>query len=257
MLDINHIAKTFNPGLITEKRALADVDLHLAEGDFVTMIGGNGAGKSTTLNAVAGTFMVDRGSIVIDGVDVTHLPEYKRAKYLGRVFQDPMNGTAATMNIEENLALAYRRGQGRTLRWGITAKERDEYREKLATLGLGLEDRMSSKVGLLSGGQRQALTLLMATMNPPWLLLLDEHTAALDPKTAEVIMQLTGRLVREKGLTTLMVTHNLRYALEYGDRILMLHEGRAVLDKSGEEKRALKLEQVLGLFNQISVECGN
>lgn len=178
MLDINHIAKTFNPGLITEKRALADVDLHLAEGDFVTMIGGNGAGKSTTLNAVAGTFMVDRGSIVIDGVDVTHLPEYKRAKYLGRVFQDPMNGTAATMNIEENLALAYRRGQGRTLRWGITAKERDEYREKLATLGLGLEERMSSKVGLLSGGQRQALTLLMATIKQPKLLLLDEHTAA-------------------------------------------------------------------------------
>ena len=257
MLDINHIAKTFNPGLITEKRALADVDLHLAEGDFVTMIGGNGAGKSTTLNAVAGTFMVDRGSIVIDGVDVTHLPEYKRAKYLGRVFQDPMNGTAATMNIEENLALAYRRGQGRTLRWGITAKERDEYREKLATLGLGLENRMSSKVGLLSGGQRQTLALLMATMKPIEFLILDEHTAALDPKTAEIVMQLTGKIVKEKKVTTIMVTHNLRYAVEYGDRLLMMHQGHAIIDKSGAEKQAMEVDDILGTFNEISIECGN
>ena len=257
MLDINHIAKTFNPGLITEKRALADVDLHLAEGDFVTMIGGNGAGKSTTLNAVAGTFMVDRGSIVIDGVDVTHLPEYKRAKYLGRVFQDPMNGTAATMNIEENLALAYRRGQGRTLRWGITAKERDEYREKLATLGLGLEDRMSSKVGLLSGGQRQALTLLMATIKQPKLLLLDEHTAALDPNAADMIMEMTDRMVREGKLTAIMVTHNLRYALKYGSRLIMMHQGGIEMDVQGEEKKNLPMEQLLKKFNDISIECGN
>lgn len=248
MLDINHIAKTFNPGLITEKRALADVDLHLAEGDFVTMIGGNGAGKSTTLNAVAGTFMVDRGSIVIDGVDVTHLPEYKRAKYLGRVFQDPMNGTAATMNIEENLALAYRRGQGRTLRWGITAKERDEYREKLATLGLGLEDRMSSKVGLLSGGQRQALTLLMATMNPPWLLLLDEHTAALDPGTAEKVLELTKRIVAEGNITCLMVTHNMQQALELGTRTLMMADGRIVLDVSGADRAGMTVEDLIHRF---------
>lgn len=252
MLDINHIAKTFNPGLITEKRALTDVDLHLAEGDFVTMIGGNGAGKSTTLNAVAGTFMVDRGSIVIDGVDVTHLPEYKRAKYLGRVFQDPMNGTAATMNIEENLALAYRRGQGRTLRWGITAKERDEYREKLATLGLGLEDRMSSKVGLLSGGQRQALTLLMAALRTPKLLLLDEHTAALDPKTAAKVMELTERMVTEEKLSTLMITHNMRDAIRYGNRLIMLHAGRIILDISGQEKKDLTVPELLEMFARAS-----
>ena len=252
MLDINHIAKIFNPGLITEKRALADVDLHLAEGDFVTMIGGNGAGKSTTLNAVAGTFMVDRGSIVIDGVDVTHLPEYKRAKYLGRVFQDPMNGTAATMNIEENLALAYRRGQGRTLRWGITAKERDEYREKLATLGLGLEDRMSSKVGLLSGGQRQALTLLMATIKQPKLLLLDEHTAALDPKTAKNVLTLTQKIIAENHLTAMMVTHNMKDALEYGNRTIMMHEGKIILDIDAETKKRIRVEDLLVMFEKAS-----
>ena len=252
MLDINHIAKTFNPGLITEKRALADVDLHLAEGDFVTMIGGNGAGKSTTLNAVAGTFMVDRGSIVIDGVDVTHLPEYKRAKYLGRVFQDPMNGTAATMNIEENLALAYRRGQGRTLRWGITAKERDEYREKLATLGLGLEERMSSKVGLLSGGQRQALTLLMAALRTPKLLLLDEHTAALDPKTAAKVLELTEKIVAEQKLTAMMVTHNMRDAIAMGNRLIMMNAGRIVVDVRGEEKKKLTREDLMQLFEKAA-----
>ena len=252
MLDINHIAKTFNPGLITEKRALADVDLHLAEGDFVTMIGGNGAGKSTTLNAVAGTFMVDRGSIVIDGVDVTHLPEYKRAKYLGRVFQDPMNGTAATMNIEENLALAYRRGQGRTLRWGITAKERDEYREKLATLGLGLENRMTSKVGLLSGGQRQAVTLLMATLKKPKLLLLDEHTAALDPKTAAKVLTLSEKIVEENHLTTLMITHNMKDAIKYGNRLIMMYEGHVIYDVRGEEKKNLQVSDLLQRFEQVS-----
>ena len=257
MLDINHIAKTFNPGLITEKRALADVDLHLAEGDFVTMIGGNGAGKSTTLNAVAGTFMVDRGSIVIDGVDVTHLPEYKRAKYLGRVFQDPMNGTAATMNIEENLALAYRRGQGRTLRWGITAKERDEYREKLATLGLGLEDRMSSKVGLLSGGQRQAVTLLMATLKKPKLLLLDEHTAALDPKTAAKVLEISNKIVQENHLTTLMITHNMRDAIRYGNRLIMMNEGHVIYDVRGEEKTKLEVADLLQRFEQAGGEAND
>ena len=254
MLDINHIAKTFNPGLITEKRALADVDLHLAEGDFVTMIGGNGAGKSTTLNAVAGTFMVDRGSIVIDGVDVTHLPEYKRAKYLGRVFQDPMNGTAATMNIEENLALAYRRGQGRTLRWGITAKERDEYREKLATLGLGLENRMSSKVGLLSGGQRQAITLLMASIKKPKLLLLDEHTAALDPKTAAKVLEISDKIIAENHLTAMMVTHNMKDAIVHGNRLIMMHEGKVILNISGEEKKKLTVEDLLHQFEKVSGE---
>ena len=257
MLEIQNVSKTFNAGTVNQKTALNGLNLKLNEGDFVTVIGGNGAGKSTMLNAVAGVWPVDCGKIVIDGVDVTRLSEHQRAAYIGRVFQDPMTGTAATMQIEENLALAARRGKPRTLRIGITKAEREQYRELLKSLDLGLENRLTARVGLLSGGQRQALTLLMATMNKPKLLLLDEHTAALDPKTAEVIMQLTGRLVREKGLTTLMVTHNLRYALEYGDRILMLHEGRAVLDKSGEEKRALKLEQVLGLFNQISVECGN
>ena len=216
------------------------------------MIGGNGAGKSTTLNAVAGTFMVDRGSIVIDGVDVTHLPEYKRAKYLGRVFQDPMNGTAATMNIEENLALAYRRGQGRTLRWGITAKERDEYREKLATLGLGLEDRMSSKVGLLSGGQRQALTLLMAALRTPKLLLLDEHTAALDPKTAAKVLELTEKIVAEQKLTAMMVTHNMKDAIAMGNRLIMMNAGRVVVDVRGEEKKKLTREDLMQLFEKAA-----
>ena len=252
MLDINHIAKTFNPGLITEKRALTDVDLHLAAGDFVTMIGGNGAGKSTTLNAVAGTFMVDHGSIVIDGVDVTRLPEYKRAKYLGRVFQDPMNGTAATMTIEENLALAYRRGQRRTLRWEITSEERNQYREKLAMLGLGLEDRMSSKVGLLSGGQRQALTLLMATIKQPKLLLLDEHTAALDPKTAKNVLALTQTIISENHLTAMMVTHNMKDALAYGNRTIMMHEGKIILDIDAETKKRIHVEDLLVMFEKAS-----
>ena len=220
MLNINHIAKTFNPGTITEKRALTDVDLKLNEGDFVTIIGGNGAGKSTTLNAVAGVFAVDQGTIEIAGVDVTRLPEYKRAKYLGRVFQDPMTGTAATMNIEENMALAMRRGEKRTLRWGISNMERDMYREQLRTLGLGLEERMSSKVGLLSGGQRQALTLLMAALRTPKLLLLDEHTAALDPKTAAKVLELTEKIVAEQKLTAMMVTHNMKDAIAMGNRKL-------------------------------------
>ena len=245
MLNINHIAKTFNPGTITEKRALTDVDLKLNEGDFVTIIGGNGAGKSTTLNAVAGT-------IEIAGVDVTRLPEYKRAKYLGRVFQDPMTGTAATMNIEENMALAMRRGEKRTLRWGISNMERDMYREQLRTLGLGLEERMSSKVGLLSGGQRQALTLLMAALRTPKLLLLDEHTAALDPKTAAKVLELTEKIVAEQKLTAMMVTHNMKDAIKHGNRLIMMNEGRIILDISVEEKQKLTKRDLMDKFAEIA-----
>lgn len=249
MLKINHIAKTFNPGTITEKRALIDVDLHLKPGDFVTVIGGNGAGKSTTLNAVAGVFPVDSGTIEIGGVNVTRLPEHKRAAYLGRVFQDPMTGTAATMNIEENMALALRRGERHTLRWGITARERDLYRTQLEVLGLGLENRMSSKVGLLSGGQRQALTLLMATVKKPQLLLLDEHTAALDPKTAAKVLELTDTIIARDKLTAMMVTHNMKQAIEYGNRLIMMHEGRIVVDVEGEEKKKLSVRDLLEKFN--------
>ena len=252
MLNINHIAKTFNPGTITEKRALTDVDLKLNEGDFVTIIGGNGAGKSTTLNAVAGVFTVDKGTIEVDGVDVTRLPEFKRAKYLGRVFQDPMTGTAATMNIEENMALAMRRGEKRTLRWGISNMERDMYREQLRTLGLGLEDRMSSKVGLLSGGQRQALTLLMAALRTPKLLLLDEHTAALDPKTAAKVLELTEKIVAEQKLTAMMVTHNMKDAIAMGNRLIMMNAGRIVVDVRGEEKKKLTREDLMQLFEKAA-----
>ena len=252
VLKINHIAKTFNPGTITEKRALVDVDLHLNEGDFVTVIGGNGAGKSTMLNAVAGVFPVDKGSIEIGGVDVTGLPEYKRAKYLGRVFQDPMTGTAATMNIEENMALAMRRGERRGLRWGISNMERDMYREQLHTLGLGLEDRLSSKVGLLSGGQRQALTLLMATLRTPKLLLLDEHTAALDPKTAAKVLELSAKIIAEQKLTAMMITHNMKDAIAMGNRLIMMNEGRIVVDVSGEEKKRLTRADLMGLFEKAA-----
>ena len=257
MLEIKNVHKTFNPGTVNEKTALDGVSLTLEDGDFVTVIGGNGAGKSTLLNAVAGTWLVDSGSISIDGVNVTRLSEHKRARFIGRVFQDPMMGTAATMQIEENLALALRRGKPRTLRPGITASEREQYRELLKTLSLGLEDRLTVKVGLLSGGQRQALTLLMATLQRPKLLLLDEHTAALDPKTAEIIMVLTDKMVREKGLTAMMVTHNLRYAAEYGDRILMMRQGQVVLDRAGADKTATSMDDLLALFNKISLETGN
>ncbi|MBQ9686544.1 MAG: ATP-binding cassette domain-containing protein [Clostridia bacterium] len=252
MLKISHIAKTFNPGTITEKKALLDVDLHLNEGDFVTVIGGNGAGKSTMLNAVAGVFPVDRGTIEIGGVNVTNLPEYKRAAYLGRVFQDPMTGTAATMNIEENMALALRRGRPRGLRWGITNLERQMYREQLHTLGLGLEDRMASKVGLLSGGQRQALTLLMATLRTPKLLLLDEHTAALDPKTAAKVLEITEKIVSEQHLTAMMVTHNMKDAIAIGNRLIMMNEGRIVVDVSGEQKQKLTRADLMGLFEKAA-----
>ena len=252
MLHIGHIAKTFNPGTITEKKALVDVELTLNEGDFVTVIGGNGAGKSTMLNAVAGVFPVDSGVIEIGGEDVTRLPEFKRAAYLGRVFQDPMTGTAATMNIEENMALAMRRGQKRGLRWGISAMERRMYHEQLHMLGLGLEERMSSKVGLLSGGQRQALTLLMASLKKPKLLLLDEHTAALDPKTAAKVLELSAKIVAEHNLTTLMITHNMKDAIQYGNRLIMMHEGRVIYNVSGEEKKNLKVADLLLKFEQAS-----
>ena len=252
MLKIEHISKTFNAGTVNEKQALCDLSLELREGDFVTVIGGNGAGKSTMLNCVAGVFGVESGRILIDGVDVTHLPEYKRAKYIGRVFQDPMMGTAATMQIEENLALAARRGQHRTLRPGITKQERDAYREQLRILDLGLEDRLTTKVGLLSGGQRQALTLLMATLKQPKLLLLDEHTAALDPKTAAKVLDATERIVQKSGLTTMMITHNMRDAIAHGNRLVMMYDGRIVVDVSGEEKKNLTVEQLLNLFSQAS-----
>ena len=252
MLDINNIYKTFNPGTVNEKHALNGLSLHLAEGDFVTVIGSNGAGKSTALNAIAGVWPVDSGSIVIDGQDVTGLPEHKRAKYLGRVFQDPMTGTAATMQIQENLALARRRGSSRTLRAGITKKEQEEYRELLKILDLGLEDRMTAKVGLLSGGQRQALTLLMATLQKPKLLLLDEHTAALDPKTAEKVLNTTDTIIRENGLTAFMVTHNMKDAIAHGNRLIMMNEGRIILDVGGEEKKRLTMRDLLDKFAELS-----
>ena len=252
MLDLVNVKKTFNPKTVNEKVALAGVNLHLNDGDFVTVIGGNGAGKSTTLNAIAGVWPIDEGQIIIDGMDVTSLSEHRRAAWLGRVFQDPMTGTAATMQIEENLALAARRGQKRTLRAGITRAEREEYREKLKTLGLGLEDRMTSKVGLLSGGQRQALTLLMATLKKPKLLLLDEHTAALDPRTAEKVLTLSKQIIEENNLMTMMVTHNMRDAIAYGNRLIMMHEGRVILDIAGEEKKKLTVENLLEQFARVS-----
>ena len=252
MLKIENVVKVFNPGTINEKVALNGLNLHLKEGEFVTVIGGNGAGKSTMLNAVAGVWEVDAGKIIIDDVDITHLPEYKRAKYIGRVFQDPMMGTAATMQIEENMALAARRGKHRTLRKGITKAEREEYREQLKILDLGLEDRMTAKVGLLSGGQRQALTLLMATLQKPKLLLLDEHTAALDPKTASKVLEATQKIVERSGLTTMMITHNMRDAIQYGNRLIMMYNGRIAVDVSGEEKKNLTVPQMLKLFSQAS-----
>jgi putative ABC transport system ATP-binding protein len=252
MLDIINVEKTFNPGTINEKKALNGINLHLDEGDFVTVIGGNGAGKSTMLNMIAGVYPVDCGNIIVDGVDVTRLPEYKRAKYLGRVFQDPMTGTAADMQIEENLALAARRGKKRTLLSGITAKERKEYRELLKILDLGLEDRLTAKVGLLSGGQRQALTLLMATLKKPKLLLLDEHTAALDPKTAKKVLNITEEIVAKDNLITIMITHNMADAIRVGNRLIMMHEGQIVVDIKGEEKKKLTIEQLLQMFEASS-----
>jgi putative ABC transport system ATP-binding protein len=248
MLELQNVRKTFNIGTINEKQALCGIDLHLEEGDFVTVIGGNGAGKSTMLNAIAGVWPVDEGTIVIDGVNVTALPEFRRAPYIGRVFQDPMMGTASNMGIDENLALALRRGDRRTLRWGVTRAERERYHEELKKLGLGLEERMSVKVGLLSGGQRQALTLLMATLRKPKLLLLDEHTAALDPATAAKVLELSDRFVMENRLTTVMITHNMTDAIQHGNRLVMMNAGRIILDISGEEKKGLKKEVLLQKF---------
>ena len=248
MLRVEQISKTFNPGTINEKKALDQLSLHLAPGDFVTVIGGNGAGKSTMLNAIAGTWPVDEGRIVIDGADVTALPDFRRAAYIGRVFQDPMMGTAPDMWLEENLALAVRRGKRRGMRWGISKAERSLFRERLEELDLGLEDRLSTKVGLLSGGQRQAVTLLMATLQEPKLLLLDEHTAALDPKTAEKVLELSDRIVRRRKLTALMVTHNMRDAIAHGNRLIMMDGGHIVYDVSGEEKQKLTIDFLIRKF---------
>ena len=252
MLVLNQISKTFNPGTINEKKALREVDLHLKPGDFVTVIGGNGAGKSTMLNAVAGVWPVDNGSILIDGVNVTGIPEHQRAQFIGRVFQDPMTGTAPNMQIIENLALATRRGKKRGLRWGVTKAEHEEFGEKLKILGLGLEDRMTAKVGLLSGGQRQALTLLMASLQKPKLLLLDEHTAALDPATAAKVLELSDQIVRENRLTTMMITHNMKDAIEHGNRLIMMNEGKIIFDAEGEAKKKLTKKDLMDKFAEIA-----
>lgn len=254
MLILNQLYKTFNPQTINEKRVLNGLDLHMKKGDFISVIGGNGAGKSTTLNMIAGVHVPDSGSILLDGMDITRLPEYERAAYLGRVFQDPMMGTAADMEIQENLALAYRRGKKRGFGWGITKQEKEIYVDLLKTLDLGLETRLTSKVGLLSGGQRQALTLLMATLISPKLLLLDEHTAALDPKTAKKVLELTQQIVTARSLTALMVTHNMKDAIEYGNRLIMMYDGRIIFDIEGEEKKKLKIPDLLAKFEMVSGE---
>ena len=254
MLEIKNVHKTFNKGTINEKKALNGVELKMEPGDFVTVIGGNGAGKSTMLNMIAGVYPIDQGTILLDDKDISDLPEYKRAYMLGRVFQDPMMGTASGMEIQENMAMAYRRGKRRGLSWGITKKEKKMFREKLASLDLGLEDRMTSKVGLLSGGQRQALTLLMATLKKPSLLLLDEYTAALDPKTAKKVLDLTEKIVANDNLTTLMVTHNMKDAINIGNRLVMMNEGRIIYDVSGEEKKKLKVADLLSKFEEVSGE---
>ena len=252
MLKLSHVKKTFNKGTVTEKRALTGVDLTLNDGDFVTVIGGNGAGKSTLLNMIAGVYPLDSGVIELDGTDISRLSESQRAKYLGRVFQDPMRGTAADMQIAENLALAKRRGQHRCLSWGVTKVEKDEYVELLKRLDLGLDTRLNAKVGLLSGGQRQALTLLMATLTKPRLLLLDEHTAALDPRTAAKVLDLSDRIVQEHGLTTLMITHNMKDAIAHGNRLIMMDAGQVVVDVSGEEKKKLTVPDLLAMFSRAS-----
>lgn len=252
MLELKNIKKTFNVGTVNEKEALKGIDLVLNDGDFVTVIGGNGAGKSTLLNAIAGVWRLDCGMILLDGEDVTAIPEYKRAKFLGRVFQDPMKGTAAEMQIDENLAIAKMRGKRHTLRWGVKKADKKKFVEILKMLDLGLENRLTSKVGLLSGGQRQAVTLLMAAMNQPKLLLLDEHTAALDPKTAAKVLEITEKIVNEQKLTTLMITHNMKDAIKHGNRLIMMHEGRIIIDVSGEEKSRLTVEDLLEMFTKAS-----
>ena len=259
MLVMKNVSKTFNPGTVNEKCALKNLDLTLKRGDFATIVGSNGAGKSTLFNAITGAFFADKGLIMRDGEDITYQKEYIRSRVIGHLFQDPLRGTAPHMTIEENMALAYLRAStSRNAYFSrVGSADKKKFREQLSLLDMGLEDRMKQPVGLLSGGQRQALALLMSTMTPIEFLILDEHTAALDPKTAEIIMELTDKIVREKKVTTIMVTHNLRYAVEYGDRILMMHQGNAVLDKAGEEKKAINTEEIMGIFNRISVECGN
>ena len=252
MLKVQKISKTFNPGTVNAKLALDQVSLELSEGDFITIIGGNGAGKTTLLNCVAGVYPTDTGSILIDNIDVTRLPEHRRARLLGRVFQDPMMGTAASMGIDENLALAFRRGLRRGIKWGVTGHEREYYKELLKTLELGLEDRLTAKVGLLSGGQRQALTLLMATLKKPRLLLLDEHTAALDPKTAMKVSELTSKIIAESSITTMMITHNMKDAIKFGNRLIMMYEGKIILDIGGEEKKGLTVEYLMEKFEKAS-----
>jgi putative ABC transport system ATP-binding protein len=252
VLKISHVSKTFNRGTVNEKKALTDICLHLDKGDFVTIIGGNGAGKSTLMNMIAGVYPIDCGTIFLDGVNISRQPEYKRAALLGRVFQDPMMGTAADMQIDENLALARRRGKRRGLSWGVTHEEREDFHEALKRLSLGLEERMTAKVGLLSGGQRQALTLLMATLQEPRLLLLDEHTAALDPKTAKKVLELTGEIVTGNSLTAMMVTHNMKDAISIGNRLIMMSEGRIIYDVKGEEKKRLKVADLLAKFEEAS-----
>lgn len=251
MLKVKNIYKTFNKGTINQKNAIVDVSLELNEGDFVTVIGGNGAGKSTLLNLISGMYIIDKGTISLDGIDLSKKPEYKRAQYMGRVFQDPMMGTCADMSIEENLAMALRRGTRRTLKWGITKEERELFKKQLQLLDLGLENRMTSKVGLLSGGQRQALTLLMATITKPRLLLLDEHTAALDPKTAKKVLELTERLIKENGLTAIMITHNMKDAIKYGNRLLMLNDGQLVLNIEEDKKKDLHVSDLLQMFENV------
>lgn len=252
MLEIKNLSKTFNPGTVNEKQALTNVSITLKEGDFVTIIGGNGAGKSTMLNAIAGVWPIDSGSISVGGVDITRLPEHKRAKYIGRVFQDPMMGTSADMGIDENLAIAARRGKHRSLNWSITRREKEKYKKLLSSLDLGLEDRLTSKVGLLSGGQRQAITLLMASLEKPQLLLLDEHTAALDPKTAAKVLALSDKIIEENQLTAMMVTHNMKDAINHGNRLIMMHEGSIIYDVSGEEKKKLHVSDLLAKFEEVS-----
>lgn len=254
MIEIRNIYKTFNPGTINEKRALKGINLTLNDGDFCTVIGGNGAGKSTMLNALAGVWPIDSGNVIVDGEDVTSLSEHKRAKHIGRVFQDPMTGTVADMEIAENLALAARRGERRGLSWGVKQEEKENYRNLLAEFDLGLENRMTTKVGLLSGGQRQAITLLMATIKKPKLLLLDEHTAALDPKTAAKVLELSDKIIEENHLTALMVTHNMKDAIAHGNRLIMMNDGKIILDISGEEKKKLTVDQLLQKFEQVSGE---
>ena len=252
MLELKEVFKVFNPDTVNEKVALRDVSLTLRNGDFVTVIGGNGAGKSTMLNAIAGVFPIDYGSIIIDGIDITKMPEHRRAKFIGRVFQDPMMGTASTMGINENMALAMRRGKKHGLGWGTGKKEREKYRQMVAGLDLGLEDRLTSKVGLLSGGQRQAITLLMASLKKPKLLLLDEHTAALDPKTAAKVLALSEKIIYDNHLTAMMVTHNMKAAITHGNRLIMMHEGQVIIDIRGEKKKKLTVEDLLEMFEKAS-----